>query len=753
MRTHLITAALALLAALAAGDAVAQSSGGADPAAEVPADLLGPQPGADPLVWVLDALDLEAGELGVHPRGYHTRFPLPDDMPYTLPFFADLWAEPLRTYDWSADMARYTRPYLDPAYLAGVGDTWPGDLEAGDAPRPDAAYHVLFHLGISRLTTRFRDYSVNLPPREFGDRPLVEAVEELRELGGVGSSLVTFGRDADFPRPRDEAVRAAEGVDLELQRIVAIAMLDLADARRWVDLAFRNVGWDDRLAVWRILDLSEIQLDGLRYDPAVDDVMGALDRESLLYGGMKAVRATEELRARLRAWKRAHPGASADLRYEQMTPYGRVVVAGSGKDVHTCTDCMLLIDLGGNDVYEMPVGAPPDPDLPLSVAVDMSGKDEYRPAPFGLPTQGAGALGVGILWDVGGDDRYMADGPLAQGVAQVGVGLLMDEAGDDTYQASTAAQGAAFFGVGLLMDVEGSDRFTCHGECQGFGGSGGAGVLVDGRGDDVYRAEVMPDKVYRPDYHAGMERNITSAQGVGLGRRGDGGDGHSWAGGLGALLDLAGSDRYEAGTFSQGCGYWFGTGVLYEAGGDDVYESVNFSHGSGAHFCIGAVIDEQGDDEHRAVHTGTCALGFGWDYTNALMFDRSGDDLYVGHEAVLGVANGRSSALAVDLAGDDRYELSGSGDAFGVAGNMPQIDRRDPSRPYFHEGTSLGLFLDNGGVDAYLRGGDPDPMASDAFWQISPAPGDPREDLRNFGVGLDVTGGIPAVFAAPSEQE
>ncbi len=751
MGTRPLAAALALLSTLAVGAAYAQSDG--DPSADEAVGPVGPEPGSDPIAWVLDTLGLEVGELGVHPRGYHTRFPLPDDMPYTLPFFADLWAEPLRTYEWAADMARYSRPYLEPAYLAGVGGSWPDDLEAGDEPRPDAAYHLIFHLGVSRLTTRFRDYSVNLNPRVFGERPLVEAVEELRELEGVGSSLVTFGRETDFPRPRDEAVRAAEGIDLELQVIVATAMLDLADARRWVDTAFRNVSWDDRLAVWRILDLSEIQLDGLRYDPAVDDVMDALDRESLLYGGMKAVRVTEELRARLRAWQRAHPGAAAGVAYEQMTPYGRVVVAGSGKDLHTCTDCMLLVDLGGNDTYEMPVGAPPDPDLPLSVALDLSGKDEYRPAPFGLPTQGAGALGVGILWDAAGDDRYLAEGPLAQGVAQVGVGLLMDEGGDDTYQASTAAQGAAFFGVGMLVDVAGADRYTCHGECQGFGGSGGAGVLVDGRGDDVYTAEVMPDKVYRPDYHAGMERNITSAQGVGLGRRGDGGDGHSWAGGLGTLLDLAGADRYEAGTFSQGCGYWFGTGVLYEAGGDDVYESVNFSHGSGAHFCIGAVIDEQGDDEHRAVHTGTCALGFGWDYTNALMFDREGNDLYQGHEAVLGVANGRSSAFAVDLAGDDRYELSGSGDALGVAGSMPQIDERDPSRPYFHEGTSLGLFLDGSGSDTYQRAGAADPVAGDGFWVLSPAPGDPRAELRNFGVGLDVEGGVPGPFAPPPEEE
>ncbi|MBI3271833.1 MAG: hypothetical protein HYZ53_22770 [Planctomycetes bacterium] len=40
---------------------------------------------------------------------------------------------------------------------------------------------------------------------------------------------------------------------------------------------------------------------------------------------------------------------------------------------------------------------------------------------------------------------------------------------------------------------------------------------------------------------------MSNAQGRGKGRRGDGADGHSWAGGLGALLDCEGDDRYSAG--------------------------------------------------------------------------------------------------------------------------------------------------------------------------------------------------------------
>ncbi len=715
-------------------------------ATPAPAGAQGPHPalpeGTDPLAWMLDDLGLAEAQLGVHPRGYHARFPQPGEMPYLLPFFADLWAEPLRIYDWSAGMAAYAGRYLDPDTLAGTG--------AG--PRPDAAYHLLFHLGVCRLTSRFRDDPIELRPHAFGDAPLVEAVRQLREARAAGPARAPPGRDGDVSRRAGEEARAAR-LDPALQEIVAAAVLDLADARSWIDLAFRNVPRDDRIAVWRVLDLGAIQRDGLRYDPAVDDVMAALDRESLLYGAMKATVATEALRARLRAWQGEAPReAQAIERYEQLTPLGRVVIAGTGADEHGCSDCLLLIDLGGDDTYAMPVGAPPDPDLPLSVALDMAGHDHYQPAPFGLPTQGAGVLGVGVLWDAAGHDIYRADGPLAQGAAQIGVGLLFDEGGNDHYQASTSAQGAAFFGIGMLADADGGDRYECHGECQGFGGSGGAGVLADGRGDDQYTAGRPSGDVGRSGDDAGLGPDPTSAQGAGRGRRGDGGDGHSWAGGLGLLLDLAGEDRYEAGTFSQGCGTWFGTGVLYEAGGDDVYESAAFSHGSGAHFCIGAAIDEAGNDERRAVGTGTCALGCGSDHADVLMLDREGDDLYVGRERVLGVADGCSTALAVDLAGDDRYELTGAGEAFGAAGALELVERLDPARPYLHDGTSLGLFLDGDGQDRYQRGDGPDPVAAEGFYRRAPAADDEAVERAHLGAGLDAPGGEVEAFRRLEER-
>jgi hypothetical protein len=111
---------------------------------------------------------------------------------------------------------------------------------------------------------------------------------------------------------------------------------------------------------------------------------------------------------------------------------------------------------------------------------------------------------------------------------------------------------------------------------------------------------------------------VSNAQGVGSGRRGDGADGHNWAGGLGALLDVDGNDTFRAGNFSQGLGYWYGTGLLWDGGGNDEYVSVYFTQGSGAHFAIGALIDEGGNDKHTLKENAGAAFGFGWDVVNAL---------------------------------------------------------------------------------------------------------------------------------------
>ena len=118
---------------------------------------------------------------------------------------------------------------------------------------------------------------------------------------------------------------------------------------------------------------------------------------------------------------------------------------------------------------------------------------------------------------------------------------------------------------------------------------GGVGALVNRTGKDHYWCEPLSADVYRPDFHSKDSKlNYSYAQGCGVGRRGDITDGHSWAGGMGTIIDLEGNDVYESANWSLGCGYWYGMGFAYDGGGDDTYKSASWSQAAGAHFCIGA---------------------------------------------------------------------------------------------------------------------------------------------------------------------
>ncbi len=196
-----------------------------------------------------------------------------------------------------------------------------------------------------------------------------------------------------------------------------------------------------------------------------------------------------------------------------------------------------------------------------------------------------------------------------------------------------------------------------------------------------------------------------------MGRRGDGSDGHSWAGGLGAILDAEGDDRYTIGNWGHGCGYWFGTGLMWDGAGSDEYRATGWAFASGAHFAIGAVIDEAGDDLHHVVQNWGPA--FGHDFTVALLVDGEGNDRYeCGNEGV-GHSINRSVAICLERSGDDTYHFTTAGKCPGLATFDGRFLDRTGSSIYWTESTSLGLFLDTGGTDEYPDGLSDDLIESD----------------------------------------
>lgn len=737
MTRHAHTVFRAAAAALAV--ALLAATGAASPDA----------PPADAIDRALALQGLQRSDVGWQARGTWEGYPC--DVPYKLRHFDDLLAEPFATVPWVRAMGAAVREHLSPEKLGEKGVRGSGSL-----------LRAVHSLGINRRYGAMRAYSANLtaPPT-----PLDQAILEIYRAAGRPSRYVTFGQESPYPLVEKPLAEAAAKLPKEISDTLGQLVLSLIDAHRWADLAFRNVPLEKRVAVARRLDLGAEEVDALDYEPAVDDVAKTWDEASLWYASMKTVEALDLARVTLTPLVAAHAAELQGFRLVHETPWGAVVITGTdGTDATsawvtglTHVAPFLLVDLGGDDFWGGRVAAS-GPEHPVAAMLDLGGNDSYH----GFDrTQGSGVCGVGVLLDASGRDEYLALGSLSQGAGQFGLGALIDLAGSDRYASYYQSQGAGFFGVGLLFDLGGRDVYEIRSDGQGFGGSAGVGVLADRTGDDRYTAEPDPKISGRPSYHQLTKDvpvpSVSNAQGCAMGRRGDGADGHSWAGGLGALLDAEGNDTYSASNWAQGTGYWFGTGVLWDGTGNDRYEADWWCSASGAHFCIGALVDEAGDDVH--VCRATNGIAFGHDFTLAVLADLGGNDRYECPNDVIARSINRSVAMLLDGGGDDVYRSGVARPARPAAGDVAAtpaiaagrpggatfdaklLDRRAPS-VYWTEPTSIGLFIDAGGGKDNYGTDAPAGTADGASWTDAPASDNAK--ARNFGIGLDTDAPLDA---------
>ncbi len=372
------------------------------------------------------------------------------------------------------------------------------------------------------------------------------------------------------------------------------------------------------------------------------------------------------------------------------TPYGRIEICGTGDDVHRAGDQAseegpdelpaIRIDLGGDDLYAGGQGATVNqrgaPVLPVAILVDVAGNDAYEAThPH---AQGAGLLGVGLLVDLAGDDSYVGM-RWAQGTGFLGVGALLDAAGDDVYRCLAYGQGLGLWGAGLALDLGGNDRREAHLYAQGVGLAGGLGVLADRAGDDEEYCKGLVPTTYGT---AGVFEGW--GQGCGIGFR------TIASGGIGALVDGGGDDRYEGGNFAQGGGYYHALGILVDRGkGDDRYVGSRYNEGFSAHQALGYFHEEGGDDVYRTRNA--VAPGLAWDECVTFFLEDGGDDDYQGGGFSLGAAAHNAITVFHDRRGRDVYR------------------RGEPARAGpndYHGGTSLSLFLDEGGARDVYPGED-----------------------------------------------
>jgi hypothetical protein len=516
--------------------------------------------------------------------------------------------------------------------------------------------------------------------KSLGEDALAYALGKL-----TGRSLASFRTDTYAQVP--QAAREAAA-------LILLAVPDaLAYRERALIVPIREQGWDPQEVRDFVWDYAIEYWDEIRagedQDPEsvtrIETLLDRVDWPVLNAGAMLLTLGTDRARRDLTDPRLELP--TMPFLFTAETPLGRVVIAGAGDDTHAGGGALLILDLGGNDFYENAAatgGAAPG----ASVTLDLGGFDVYHNAVEAAPGLGAGVLGYGILMDQDGNDEYETRFG-GEGFGLFGTGLLYDRAGDDQYRGTADVQGCGVFGTGLLIDLEGTDRYEIYQYGQGYGYTLGAGLLLDGGGGDEYYAEMEQ----RPNGGSfGADRHLHYVQGAASGRRGDAIDGHTWAGGVGWLLDGGGDDQYDCDIYGQGAAIWFGLGLCVDRGGDDVHRAGGFSLGGAAHFGIGIFQDDSGDD--RYLDIAAQGLGNGRDFGIGWFEDREGNDTYRAGPLSLGTGDLNGLGFFWDWSGDDTYLARGTG--LGQSRMEQAGTLRDPM-------LTLGLFVDGGGLDRYLR--------------------------------------------------
>ncbi|MBK9973334.1 MAG: peptidylprolyl isomerase [Planctomycetes bacterium] len=363
------------------------------------------------------------------------------------------------------------------------------------------------------------------------------------------------------------------------------------------------------------------------------------------------------------------PGVTGGVVAAWQSPWGKVVIGGTGPNTYEGDDFIAIIDLGGDDVYKGRVacglGLPGH--SPISFVLDLGGNDQYLGEDF---TQGFGFNGVGILWDLGGGNDIYRARYCSQACGLCGYGELYDDGGDETYMADSGAQGAAAFGYGHLIDAKGNDSYRGARYVQAFAQVMGVGVLTDGAGNDLYFAGAK--YLHLPLWN---DRYQSLSQGFAIGNRYG-----ATGGGVALLLDEGdGNDVYQSDIYGQGSSYWFSLGMLVDRGGNDTYTSGQYCQGVGIHLSAGILVDLSGNDTYvMGVGLGQGAAhdwGVGW------LIDRAGNDMYQGNGQGMGL--NFSVAILLDCAGDDSHSTNNDG-SIGKGSN-----------------NDISLLIDLGGYDVY----------------------------------------------------
>lgn len=635
-----------------------------------------------------DTLDFEyIRDRAVH----HTRVPLTGGKRITMPYHQYTELGTVRNDSWLTKTLteKNMRPWADTIakQMASIADLDFCDAPFTDRPNPfrlNAVTYLDHHpLRVGALS-RLIDENVWHTGEPLGmiDAAVVElgwfnhrfaishievGKPEVIDINNISSHLIKAQTNLDsaFSRIRDHLPQLSSGLANLLNTDTTWEdVLDTSHHDGFAQLALRD-------SLERILKSLLADADRLDTRQLYDASISLLE----LADTNRLAALVKSIPTKRRLVDQKSPGVDGSIIMTWMTPAGRCVIGGAGPNRYT-GDFAFILDVGGDDVYDLPACRPGH----LRFIADMEGNDLYTGAQ-------SGASGVGcvdILVDVKGDDTYRGS-RWSQGSACLGVGVLVDYAGNDVYTSHWASQGAAFLGIGLLYDHAGDDHYISDVYSQGFGYAKGFGMLLDRDGNDSYRAGWK-----YPDARWPNRAHLSMSQGFGYGMR-PWSTGVGTDGGIGLLSDRHGDDTYDADYFSQGGSYWYALGILHDWQGADRYNAGQYSQGSGIHLSFGALLDDQGDDSYDAY--AWLEQGNAHDWSAGALEDYDGNDTYRSSGASQGCGFFVSFAYLLDAHGDDRYYCKIT-DTTNSQGGGNYIPPRNSG--------SLGLLLDLGkGDDAY----------------------------------------------------
>ena len=591
-------------------------------------------------------------------------------------------------------------------------------------------------------------------PTLEGPAPLVDALSDFADT--AGSTLDTSAAEA-----------ALEDVPDEVQQLASHLVEAIDEAYQARADAFDQAGLDDALLQTLFDQTHRLFLphaDGQNaLDIDDDDISAALESfplAELAQAGVDLAYAVETAIADADLDPANLDGESFLAIID--TPAGAVVIGDGSDNIYDGSDnadldqpIALLLDIGGDNEYRIPVAANQSVDHGIAIVVDLAGDDTYsypktgdaldgdrllvsddagRKAPGGDPSeadgpvslsetarQGAGRLGIGMLFNRGGANTYETL-RIGQGAAVLGIGAVFDEGqGQTQFEAESFAQGAALKGVGLVSATGGDNTYRLWHAGQGFGTASGVGVLYDHQGNDHYTAvagtEDDEDLLYLSPSDPG-DANHSLAQGAGAAGDGIGA-------GFGVLRDAAGSDTYLAGSHAQGFGADRGIGLIADAAGDDSYDANNYAQGTGIDAGAGVLIDSAGDDEFtQSSSSPQRGQGAGDRLGWGAFIVEDGQNIFDYHVLGAGLGFDGGMGFAFFGGGPNEHDVIGGGYGFAnldVGDESPLVDA-----------LTVGVFVQTGGEeDSYTHPAE-DIGGDNTSWRQ-----DDEDDDRTVGIGVD----------------